>query len=90
MAKKDVKKEEKEKKDKKDKKVKKIKKTKKKTKEKKESFFEGVRNEISKVKWPTRKDVIKYTIATLVFIVFLATFFVLLSLVMSLVKGAFN
>lgn len=29
----------------------------KKTKEKKESFFAGVKAELAKVKWPTKKDV---------------------------------
>lgn len=68
--------------------IKKDKKTKEKVK--KESYFEGVKNELSKVKWPTKKDVLKYTIATLVFIVILVVFFVLISLLMSVVKGAFN
>lgn len=62
----------------------------KKTKEKKDSFFAGVKAELAKVKWPTKKDVLKYTIATLVFIIILVIFFVLLSLVMSVIKGAFN
>ena len=62
-----------------------VKKTKKKTetkkdkktreKVKKESYFEGVKNELSKVKWPTKKEVLKYTIATLVFIIILVVFF---------------
>ena len=68
---------------------KKTKKTKEK-KVKKESFFVGVRSELSKVKWPTKKDVLKYTIATLVFIIVLVIFFVLLSLLMSVIKGVFN
>ena len=80
MAKKDVKKE---------KKGKEIVKTKKK-KEKKERFFSGVKQEMSKVKWPTKKEVLKYTLATLIFIIVLVIFFVLISLLMSVVKGAFN
>ena len=56
----------------------------------KESFVQGVKVELSKVKWPTRKEVLKYTIATLVFIIVLVAFFVLLSLLMSVIKGAFN
>ena len=56
----------------------------------KESFAAGVKSELSKVKWPTKHEVIKYTIATLVFIVVLVLFFVLLSLLMSVIKGAFN
>ena len=65
---------------------------KKKSKEKvkKESFFIGVKAELAKVKWPTKQEVLKYTIATLVFIIVLVVFFVLLSLVMSAVKGGFN
>lgn len=59
-------------------------------KAKKESYLAGVKSEISKVKWPTKKDVLKYTIATLVFIIILVAFFVLLSLLMSVIKGAFN
>ena len=70
----------------------KVKKAKKETKEKvkKENFFVGVKSELSKVKWPTKQEVVKYTIATLVFIVILVLFFVLLSLLMSVIKGAFN
>ena len=64
---------------------------KKKTKKvKKESYFAGVKAEISKVKWPSKQEVIKYTIATIVFILVLVVFFILMSLIMSLVKGAFN
>ena len=62
----------------------------KKKKIKKENYFVGVKSEMSKVKWPTKQEVIKYTIATLIFIIVLVIFFVLLSLLMSFVKGAFN
>ena len=68
-----------------------VKKTNKKEKKApKESFFAGVKAELAKVKWPTKKDVLKYTIATLVFIIVLVLFFVLISLIMSGIKGAFN
>lgn len=76
---------------KKEKKVKRTnKKEKKEKKTPKESFFAGVKTELSKVKWPTKKDVLKYTIATLVFIIFLVLFFVLISLIMPGIKGVFN
>ena len=61
-----------------------------KEKAKKENFFSGVKAELAKVKWPTKQEVLKYSIATLVFIIVLVVSFVLLSLVMSAVKGAFN
>ena len=75
---------------KKDEKTKKVKKTKKEKKNvKKESFFDGVRTEMSKVKWPTKKEVLKYTVATLVFMIVLVLFFVLLTLLMSLIREGF-
>lgn len=72
-------------------KEKKVKKTNKKEKKtSKESFFSGVKAELAKVKWPSRQEVLKYTIATVVFIIVLVVFFVLLSLFMSFIKGVFN
>ncbi len=83
-------KEAKEKKNKKD--MKKVDKNNKKKKEKvrKETYFEGVRNELAKVKWPTKKEVFKYTMATIIFMIILVGFFILLSILMSAIKGAFN
>ncbi|MDE5539565.1 MAG: preprotein translocase subunit SecE [Bacilli bacterium] len=90
-AKKDVElKETKSTKDVKSKDTKKDNKKSKKDKAPKENFFAGVRLELAKVKWPTKQEVLKYTVATIVFVVVLVAFFVLMSLVMSLVKGAFN
>ena len=57
---------------------------------KKESFFKGVKKELAKVKWPTFEEVLKYTIATVVFIAILVLFFSLLNVLMSFVKGLFN
>ena len=34
------------------------------------NFFKGVKSEMSKVTWPNKKDMVKYTIASLVFIIF--------------------
>ncbi len=70
---------------------KKVKNTKKVKKEKvkKENYFEGVRSELSKVKWPSKQEVLKYTVATIVFVVVLVVFFILLDLLMSAIKGGF-
>ena len=56
----------------------------------KENYFAGVRSELSKVKWPSKKEVFKYTMATIVFVLILVGFFLLMSLLMSGIKGAFN
>lgn len=55
--------------------VKQVKTSKKDKKVKKESFFKGVRKEMKNVKWPLKKEMVKYSIATLSFIVFFALFF---------------
>ena len=59
-------------------------------KKKKENYFAGVKQEMSKVKWPTKQEVLKYTVATLLFVIGLVLFFVLMSFIMSMIKGAFN
>ena len=72
--------------------VKKVKNTKKKknTKVKGETYIESVSSELKKVKWPSKKEVLKYTVATILFVVVLVVFFILMSLLMSGVKEAFN
>lgn len=60
------------------------------SKVKKENYFAGVKSEMSKVKWPTKKEVLKYTVSTIVFVLILVVFFILMSLIMSGIKGAFN
>ena len=40
----------------------------------KKKLFSGVRSEMAKVKWPSKKDMVKYSIATISFIVFFALF----------------
>ena len=66
-----------------------VKKTKKKESSKKQSFFKGVKLELKKVKWPDKKDVLKYTIATIGFIILFVILFAVLDLALSYVKGLF-
>ena len=53
----------------------------------KESYFKQVKGELKKVKWPTRKELIKYTISTLVFVIFFALFFYGIETLFAFVKG---
>jgi|GEM_PF-1021606 len=72
-------------KEKKTKDIKKVdKKVEKKKEEKKVGFFGKIKNylrsvrvELKKVKWPTKQEFFKYTMATLFFIIFFALFFLL-------------
>lgn len=59
---------------------------KKETKVKKESFFTGVKKEMKHVRWPLKKEMVKYSIATLSFIIFFALFFALTDLVIAGIK----
>jgi len=49
-------------------------------------FFREVKKELSKVKWPSRKDMYKYSVATIIFVVFFAAFFYAIDLLVALVK----
>ena len=60
------------------------------TKTKKTNYLKAVRSEMSKVVWPKRSEVVKYTIATLGFVVILVGFFLLLNLGLSVVKDVFG
>lgn len=68
---------------KKEEKVSKTVKNTKKAMTKKESFFTGVKKEMGKVRWPLKKEMIKYSIATLSFIIFFALFFTLGDLIIA-------
>ena len=68
-------------------KTKKSKNTKTKTKK---GYIKAVRSEMSKVVWPKREEVIKYTVATVVFVVIVVGFFLLLNLGLSVIKGVFS
>lgn len=57
---------------------------------KKESYFKSLKKEISLVKWPTFKEVVKYSVSTIIFCVFICLFFLLLVNIMSFIVGGIN
>ena len=63
-------------------------KVKKEKKNKKPSYFKEVKAEMKKVTFPTGKEVFKYTVATILIVALLVVFFLLLSALLSWVKGA--
>jgi preprotein translocase SecE subunit len=56
---------------------------------KKPSYFSEVRNETKKVIWPSFKNVMKYTLATLTLCIVFIIFFILINLLASFIKGMF-
>lgn len=67
----------------------KVKSEKKKSEKKRERvvFFKGVISEMSKVVWPSRRNMIKYSIATIVFVLFFALYFYGIELLMAWLKS---
>ncbi len=63
-------------------------KTNKKTPAKKvnDSFFASVVKEVKKVRWPLKKEMLKYSIATLSFIIFFALYFILSDSIIAVIK----
>ena len=61
-------------------------KKKKEKKVKKESYIKGIKKELKLVKWPDAKEIVKYTIATIVFCIILVAFFMLLNLIFAFIK----
>jgi len=57
---------------------------------KKEGFFKGIKKELKLVKWPSAKEILKYTIATIIFCIVIVAFFEVLNIIMAYVKGLFN
>ena len=56
-------------------------------KKKNDTFIGDCIEELKLVRWPSKKEVVKYTIATIVFVVFFALFFTLIDVLFALVKG---
>lgn len=57
---------------------------------KKEGFFHKLRSEMKKVKWPSGKEIVKYTIATIVLVIVISAVFQGLDILVSVVKGLFR
>lgn len=51
------------------------------------SWFHQVKLEVGKVTWPSKKNMIKYSIATIVFIIFFSLFFYLIEIIMAFLKS---
>lgn len=54
------------------------------------TFCNGVKSEFTKVHWPSGKDMLKYSVATILFIVFFALFFYVIEVIFALIQTLFN
>ena len=62
----------------------------KKVQSKKDGGIKGIKKELKLVKWPTAKEIVKYTIATVIFCLILVAFFEILNMLLAFIKGLFN
>ena len=53
-------------------------------------FWHGVKSEFHKVHWPSKENMFKYSIATIFFVVFCASFFYLIDIIFAFVRSLFN
>lgn len=53
-------------------------------------FCHGVKSETLSVHWPSKKDMIRYSIATIFFIVFCAVFFYAIDVIFALIQSIFR
>ena len=49
-----------------------------------------LKKEMKQVKWPTFKEIVKYTIATIIFCIILIIFFELIKVLMAYIRGVVN
>ena len=54
------------------------------------NFLNGVKTEFKRVKWPSRKDMVKYSIATIIFIISCSLFFYLIDVILAVLHSLGN
>ena len=54
---------------------------------KKDSLFVQIKKEMKKVHFPSKKDMVKYSIATISFVIFFGVYFYLIQLAMAFIKS---
>lgn len=50
-------------------------------------YLHGIRTEFEKVHWTPKKDMVRYSIATIVFIIFFSVFFYVINLLFALIQS---
>ena len=53
-------------------------------------FCDGVKSEIKKVRWTSKTDMMKYSVATIVFILFCSMFFYAIDAIFALIQSLFK
>ncbi|MBQ8193165.1 MAG: preprotein translocase subunit SecE [Bacilli bacterium] len=51
-------------------------------------YFKGVKKEISRIRWTSKKDLLKYSISTIVFMIFFGVFFYAIDILVALLRSS--
>ena len=51
-------------------------------------YFKGVKKEISRIKWTSKKDLLKYSVASIVFVMFFGVFFYVIDMLVALLRSS--
>ena len=51
------------------------------------SYFKGVKKEIGRIRWTSGKDLLKYSIATIMFVLFFGVYFYLVDLAVAFIRS---
>ena len=51
-------------------------------------YFKGFKKEVSRIKWTSKKDLLKYSVASILFVMFFGVFFYVIDLVVALLRSS--
>ena len=50
-------------------------------------YFKGVKKEISRIRWTSKKELVKYSVSTVSFMIFFGVFFYAIDLLVALLRS---
>ena len=50
-------------------------------------YFRGVKKEVARIKWTSKKDLLKYAVSTISFMIFFGVFFYLIDMLVALLRS---
>ena len=51
-------------------------------------YFKGVKKEMSRVKWTSKKELLKYSVASILFVMFFGVFFYVIDLLVAVLRSS--
>ena len=51
-------------------------------------YFKGVKKEISRIKWTSKKELLKYSVSTIIFMLFFGVFFYAVDILVALLRSS--